>query len=383
MRTPVDLAPPLPSPRGPLTEWLCRVLTRDPDDVASPGYRLHKAVASIPDTTTDDDAQLALHCIYELSYRGFAGVDDAWEWAPPLLDLRRALEARFERDVRAAVERAGLTAGAATVAEVLGRASGPSLSGHMASEGTRAEFVEFCVHRSAYQLKEADPHSWGLLRLSGPRKAALVEIQADEYGNGRVGRAHADLFADVLVALAVDASYGAHLDAIPAVTLATDNLVTLFGGHRRLRSALLGHLAGFEMTSVAPMSAYARAARRLDLGPAVERFYDVHVEADEHHGALASSRLVGGDPEADGLSTPDILFGAAAMSVLEDRFARHLLDAWARGRSSLRTATTTPSGPDEHRAALAGPDRSPMLATPRAPGVQGTTQKFCARSSIG
>ena len=239
------------------------------------------------------------------------------------------------------------------MAEVLGRADGPSLSGHMAREGTRDEFVEFCVHRSAYQLKEADPHSWGLLRLSGPRKAALVEIQADEYGNGRVGQAHADLFADVLTALGVDATYGAHIDAIPAVTLATDNVVTLFGSHRRLRSALLGHLAGFEMTSVAPMSAYARAARRLDLGPAVERFYDVHVEADEHHGALASSRLVGGDPEADGLSTPDILFGAAAMSVLEDRFARHLLDSWARGRSSLRSATTTTSRLDERRPALA------------------------------
>ena len=125
MRTPVDQAPPLPAPRGPLTEWLCRVLTRDPDDVASPGHRLHKAVAAIPDTTTDDDAQLALHCIYELSYRGFAGVDDAWEWAPPLLELRRALEARFERDLRAAVDRSDLTAGATTVAEVLGRAERP------------------------------------------------------------------------------------------------------------------------------------------------------------------------------------------------------------------------------------------------------------------
>lgn len=310
-------------------------------------------MATIPDTTTDDDAQLTLHCIYELSYRGFAGVDDAWEWAPPLLDLRRALEARFERDLRVAVDRSDLTTGATTVAEVLARADGPSLSGHMAREGTRAEFVEFCLHRSAYQLKEADPHSWGLLRLSGPRKAALVEIQADEYGKGRVGEAHADLFTDVLTALDLDASYGAHVDAIPSVTLATDNLVTLLGSHRRLRSALLGHLAGFEMTSVDPMSAYARAARRLELGPAVERFYDVHVEADEHHGALASSRLVGGDPEADGLSTPEILFGAAAMSVLEDRFARHLLGSWAHGSSSLRTAGTAARGARERVPALA------------------------------
>ena len=63
----------------------------------------------------------------------------------------------------------------------------------------------------------------------------------------------------------------------------------------RLRAALLGHLAGFEMTSVVPMSRYAAAAVRLQLGPRVRRFYDVHVDADEHHGALASGTLVGGD----------------------------------------------------------------------------------------
>ena len=119
----------------------------------------------------------------------------------------------------------------------------------------------------------------GLLRLSGARKAALVEIQADEYGNGRVGEAHADLFADLLDALGIDPTYGAYIDEIPAVSLATGNFITLLGSHRRLRSALLGHLAGFEMTSVTPMSRYAAAGRRLGLGAPVGRFYDVHVRS--------------------------------------------------------------------------------------------------------
>ncbi len=57
------------------------------------------------------------------------------------------------------------------------------------------------MHRSAYQLKEADPHSWAIPRLSGPPKAALVEIQADEYGGGRPDRMHAELFADAMEAL--------------------------------------------------------------------------------------------------------------------------------------------------------------------------------------
>jgi hypothetical protein len=61
----------------------------------------------------------------------------------------------------------------------------PSLSRYVEREATAEQVVEFMVHRSAYQLKEADPHSWAIARLAGPPKAALVEIQADEYGGGR------------------------------------------------------------------------------------------------------------------------------------------------------------------------------------------------------
>jgi hypothetical protein len=71
----------------------------------------------------------------------------------------------------------------------------PSLSRHLEREGTRDQMLEFIVHRSAYQLKEADPHSWALPRLTGAPKAAMVEIQADEYGGGDAARMHSALFA--------------------------------------------------------------------------------------------------------------------------------------------------------------------------------------------
>jgi hypothetical protein len=64
--------------------------------------------------------------------------------------------------------------------------------------------LEFIVHRSAYQLKEADPHSWALPRLTGRPKAAMVEIQADEYGGGDAGRMHAALFAKPMDGLGLD-----------------------------------------------------------------------------------------------------------------------------------------------------------------------------------
>jgi hypothetical protein len=92
----------------------------------------------------------------------------------------------------------------------------------MAEEGTLEQFREMFIHRSAYQLKEADPHSWALPRLSGKAKAALVEIQADEYGGGRPERMHAQLFADTLAAVGLDARYGAYVEHLVERRVALD-----------------------------------------------------------------------------------------------------------------------------------------------------------------
>jgi hypothetical protein len=207
----------------------------------------------------------------------------------------------------------------------------------MLEHGTLEQFREFAVHRSAYQLKEADPHSWAIPRLHGRAKSALIEIQSDEYGGGRPGHGHAELFADAMTALGLDPTYGAELDRLPGTTLATTNLISYFGLHRRWRAALTGHLAVFEMTSVEPMSRYAAALRRLGV-PAAARFYDVHVAADTHHQVVAAADLAGGLVETEPELAGDIVFGARALMAVEQRFAVRLLDAWSAGRSSLRPA---------------------------------------------
>jgi hypothetical protein len=51
--------------------------------------------------------------------------------------------------------------------------------------------------------------------------------------------------------------------AVPAVTLAVSNLMSLFALHRRWTGALLGHLAALEMTSTGPNRLYSAGARRL------------------------------------------------------------------------------------------------------------------------
>ncbi len=214
--------------------------------------------------------------------------------------------------------------------------AGPPLSRYVETQATVAELLEHVVHRSAYQLKEADPHAWAIPRLTGQPKAALLEIEFDEYGGGQADRMHAVLFANTMRGLGLDAGYGAYLDWLPGVTLATVNLMSWFGLHRRLRGALTGHLAVFEMTSSVPNRRYGNGVRRLGFGADVSDFYDEHVEADAVHESIAAwdlaDRLARDEPELAG----DIVFGARALLALEARWGGHLLDAWRQGRTSLR-----------------------------------------------
>ncbi len=329
---------PLPATRGPLTEALFETLTRSPGrDVGA--HALPAAVEPPPDPLADEDLQLALYCCYELHYGGLPGVDDRWEWSPALLALRGRLEAIFER---ALLDTVGPPADAPAPAEmdlalraIAEADDGPSLSDFMRRAATREQFEEFAIHRSAYQLKEADPHSWALPRLRGRPKAALVEIQADEYGGGRAERIHAELFAKAMDALGLDSEPGAYLDAIPGVTLATVNLMSLLGLHRRWRGAIVGHLALFEMTSSIPNRRYADGLRRLGLGERATDFFDEHVEADAVHENIAAVDLAGGLAAQDPALAPDILWGARALAELDARWATAVLGAWGRGASSL------------------------------------------------
>jgi carboxylate-amine ligase len=66
------------------------------------------------------------------------------------------------------------------------------------------------------------------------------------------------------------------------------------GLHRRLRGAIVGHLAVFEMTSSVPNRRYATGLRRLGLGEDATTFFDVHVLADAVHESVAAVDLAGG-----------------------------------------------------------------------------------------
>jgi hypothetical protein len=333
-------SPPLPQARGETSSALLESLEGAPRPVSIP----------LPDAgrpLLDEDFQLALYVLYELHYQGFTGVDRSWEWNPALVGLRTELERQYLSALEeilppgedVAPDRVG-----DLLFELAAADDGRSLARFLESQGTQEQFVEFVIHRSAYQLKEADPHSWVIPRLRGEAKAALLEIQWDEYGSGSAERMHSRLFAKAMTALGLDSAYGAYLDRIPGSTLAGVNLITMFGLNARLRGALVGHLAMFEITSAIPNRRYGNALRRLNLAsPAAVDFYDEHVEADSVHENIAAYDLAGGLARAEPELSNDIVFGARALLALEGMFGDAILSAWDAGESSLLAGAYAPA----------------------------------------
>ena len=335
-----DRAAGLPAARGELSGFLLERLTGEPGDWASP--------PPIPmDARRGEDFHLSLHLCYELHYGGLEDVDERWEWNPALLELRSRLERTFEAALRedvGASEAPSPVEVAAALRGVPGEyPDGRSIAGHVARSASLEQVRELVVLRSAYQLKEADPHSWLIPRLRGGPKVALVEVQSDEYGAGDPARLHQSLYARTMQALGLDGRPGGYLDLIPGVALATANLASLLGLHRRWRGASVGHLAMIEMTSSDANRRCANGLRRLGLGPGVTDFYDEHVEADALHDAIAVNDVAGALARDEPQLAPQILFGARSLFAVEGRFTEHVLDAWDAGATSLLEPLALPA----------------------------------------
>jgi len=293
---------------------------------------------SSPAALTDADLQVTLAICYELHYNGFDEVSGLWEWDPSLLALRAAAESLFEKalvTLLGDVAPVDPTAVPQLLIALSSDDGGPSLAKFIQRHATADQFAEFVVQRSIYHLKEADPHSWGIPRLTGRSKAALLEIQIDEYGSGELKRMHAEMFRVTMEHFGLDSAYGAYIDVVPAITLATNNLMSLLGLHRRHRGALIGHLAAFEMTSAIPNKRYGNGLRRLGGVPTATRYYDEHVEADAVHEQIAAHDMCGVFARENPAEAAEVIFGARCCLALDQLFAEHLLAAWGRAESSL------------------------------------------------
>ncbi|HME78795.1 MAG TPA: iron-containing redox enzyme family protein [Mycobacterium sp.] len=326
--------PRLPAANGPLSMAVRRSLTEP-----APRDQLTRIGASVRDSDPYGlDLQLALYMCYELHYRGFAGVDPTWEWNPGLLHLRGQLERVFLAGVHRDV--GGIEPDQTAEAEMdslsVESAGGTGPSYWLRDSGTWEQMREYFVHRSLYHLKEGDPHAWAIPRLSGQAKASFVAIEFDEYGAGRGPHLHQQLFADLLTAAGLDSGYLAYLDMVPAESLTVVNLMSLFGLHRQLRGAAIGHFAATEITSPPGSRRLVEALQRLAAPQECVAFYSEHVEADAVHEQVVRVDVVGDlvarEPQLD----RDVVFGIRAHAAVEDRLADAIMASWKAEKTSLR-----------------------------------------------
>ena len=326
--------PQVPDARGPVSLAVLSLLTEQ-----VPHNRLARVEASLGDADPYGiDLQLALYVCYELHYRGFAGVDPRWEWNAGLLHLRGQLENMFLAAVR---QQVGEIRSDETASDEMDRlsvepieGSGPSY--YLRDEGGWEQMREYFAHRSLYHLKEGDPHAWAIPRLTGQAKASFVAVEFDEYGGGRGPHVHQQLFADLLDAAGLDSSYLGYLNDVPADSLAVVNLMSLFGLHRELRGAAIGHFASTEITSSPGSRRLVEALERMGAPEPCLGFYREHVEADAVHEQVVRTDVVGDMVAREPLLDRDVVFGIRARDLIEDRLGTHLMECWTTGRTSLR-----------------------------------------------
>ena len=316
----------LPTPRGPLSETLTACLRSS--DVAVP-----VTLAS----SSWDDRTLSLWILHQLHYRGIDGVADELEWDPQLVRLRVLLEQDLERRLR---ERFVPPTDLSLVDDFfdwVDRHDGASLATYVHRDATREQVLEMLRERSVYHLMESDPTAWVVPRLGVRAKAALMELQYDEYGAGDPNRLHHHLFARGMEASGLDPAYGTYVDDCSTEILEQNNAMTLFGLHRRLRAAALGHLAAFEATSSLPSRRMVQGLERLGFPDELVDYYAEHVEADAVHEQLAVRTVLGALLDEEPALEADAWFGAFTCLDLEDRVARRMLERWA-GDSELDVA---------------------------------------------
>lgn len=331
--------PVLPDPRGPISMSVVDLLTE-----RVPHHRLTRVGASLADADPYGiDVQLALYLCYELHYRGFADADADWEWNPCLLHLRARLEELFLTAVRndvGAIE-VGVNAAGELDRLCVEPVEGNGLEGRVPSyylrdKGTWPQMREYFAHRSIYHLKEGDPHAWTIPRLTGQAKASFVAVEFDEFGAGKGALVHQHLFAELMAAAHLNTSYLGYLADVPAETLAVVNLMSMFGLHRRLRGASVGHFAATEVTSPPGSRRLAQALERLGAPTRCRDFYLEHVEADAVHEQVVRTGVVGDLVAREPHLDRDVVFGIRAFEVAEGRLAQHLIGCWRSGRCSLR-----------------------------------------------
>ena len=310
-------------PRGPLSLAVLSALS------GRSGTLGHVPALGDVDPLVDDDFQLALYLCYQLDFSRASSPD--WQWDQELLNFRSALEDAFVTRLRedvGAVKPKRTNDVVAGLHELIATASGPSVPTYLGQKGSLDQLREYLVHRSVNELREVDPYAYESSSLAG-RHTPVSMTTADRGSTADVTQRSRASFGDTMAAVNLDATPGAYVVRLPASTLATANLGTMFGQHSQWRAALAGLVAVLEMSSAASKEQFSITLARFGIGAEGRRFFETSLDLAAQEALIA--HLIRTEP---GLRA-DVLFGAACALRLEKRCSRYALGSWAKHRPSL------------------------------------------------
>ena len=312
-----------------------------------------------------DDLQLALYVLYELHYQGFQDVPDSLEWDSGLLACRAALEDRFLGALREDLPVDATETAAQALDDSSSNRSATTAPASRTSSATKA-LSNTCAHtrrsaRSTTSRKRTRTPGSFPGSTAGPRRPWSPSSSTSSAPAAPTSPCPVCSPTSWRI-WGWTPRYGRYADAAPAEALATVNLMSLFGLHRALRAALVGHFAAVEVTSSPGSRRLAEAMRRVGAGPAAVRFYTEHVTADAVHEQVVRHDVVGGLLEDEPHLDADVVFGVHATTYLETRLSDRLLGAWRTGATGLREDTWLPVSAGRGKAGSAAAVRVSLVA---------------------
>ena len=206
-------------------------------------------------------------------------------------------------------------------------------------EITLDQLREIVAQRSLFFLKEPDPWAMVIPSLRGKAKAGLLDLLLDEYGWGRHDHMHSTVYEVLMERLGLDTGYDAYFDRTAWQFLAGMNLQGMYARHRRLCRRMYGYIYLVEADSPDSMRHYLAGWERLGVeDPAVTKFYELHVTADEGHQEVALDELIGPVVADEPDARADIARGVVEGRAVHALFGAHLRASFVAGRSSMSGA---------------------------------------------
>src|SRR5690606_8006317 len=140
---------------------------------------------------------------------------------------------------------------------------------------------------------------------------------------------------DLLDGAGLSSEYLHYQDQAPAAMLAVGSLMSLFGLHRSLRGALVGHFAAAEVSAAPSAENIVTALPRFVADEQRVRLYTEQLEADAVHGQAMRHDVVDALLKDAPDLAADVVLGIQATELVEARFGEHVLQAWRAGESAL------------------------------------------------